>query len=404
MKPWPAISIPPISQTLPALRLKPTWGEKVESHNFTCYVCGITPYDATHLGHAATYLTFDLIIRYQFLSGKKINFIENVTDVDDPLLERAKRDGIDWNLLAESQINLFENDMTALRVIPPNLFLSVSETVDLVIEGITKLKEKNRIYELDGDIYFDISEFLEELPININEAIKIFGERGGDPERLGKRNSLDPLLWRANLPSEPGWESPFGLGRPGWHIECSVIALHGGSNKNEIGSTLDLQGGGRDLIFPHHFMSKVIAESISGRPFANEYVHTGMLGLDGEKMSKSRGNLIFVHKLIEQGNDPMVIRYALMKEHYSKDWMWSQEHLEKATEEVLKIRTALSKIEVAKTDQVINQMAIALSDNLNTPKALSLLLEWSEATLNGEIGGKVGSISRFLDSALGLAL
>ena len=402
MKSWPTLEVPPVPFEFPELKLLSTWGKGIERKIFTSYVCGITPYDATHLGHAATYLTFDLIHRYQILRGYKLNFVENITDVDDPLLERANRDNIDWKKLADQQVELFQRDMTALHIIPPRLYLSVSETINLVISGMKELEKQDLLYELQGDYYFKVSKHLESLPLALNKAITLFRERGGDPDRSGKEHPLDPLLWRRNIPGEPGWESPYGFGRPGWHIECSVIAISGVDvTSNPI---LNLQGGGSDLIFPHHFMSRIIAEGIAKRDFAAQYVHTGMIGLDGEKMSKSRGNLVFVHKLIDEGIDPMVIRFALLKSHYSKDRMWSAQLLDESESDVNLIRSALSKMEVAETESFIKKMVMALSDNLDTPKVVNLLIDWSKESLNGATGGSAGTMSRFLDSAMGLAL
>ena len=402
MKSWPSLEIPPINRELPALELKATSGQHLNRKFFNSYICGITPYDATHLGHAATYLAFDLVHRYQYLRGKNLNFIENITDVDDPLLERATRDGVDWKNLAANQVELFARDMTALHILPPKKYLSVSETIDLVVVGMQILDKQDQIYELEGDHYYDVSKHLSKLPISLTEALKVFGERGGDPDRAGKRHPLDPLVWRKNIPGEPGWESPYGFGRPGWHIECSVIAISGVDvTSNPI---LNLQGGGSDLIFPHHFMSRIIAEDIAKRDFAAQYVHTGMIGLDGEKMSKSRGNLVFVHKLIDEGIDPMVIRFALLKSHYSKDRMWSAQLLDESESDVNLIRSALSKMEVAETESFIKKMVMALSDNLDTPKVVNLLIDWSKESLNGATGGSAGTMSRFLDSAMGLAL
>ena len=404
MKPWPNVYLPPASFEFPELSINSTWGRRIDRDKFNIYVCGITPYDATHLGHARTYLTFDLINRYQVLRGRSLNFIENVTDVDDPLFERARRDGIFWKDLSDSQVRLFESDMTSLRVLPPKTYLSVSETVNLVIDGIKKLDDKKKIYKLDQDLYFDIGSHLKSLPISMDDAIQIFQERGGDPNRPGKRNSLDPVLWRASKSDEPSWESPFGLGRPGWHIECSVIAIFGATVTGKSEPLLDIQGGGTDLIFPHHFMTKVIAEEISNLSFAAEYVHTGMLGYEGEKMSKSKGNLVFVNEILKSDVDPMVLRYALIKLHYSEDSMWDNALLDSAALEITKIRSALSRSEVAPTSNIIQNMVIALSKNLDVDLALRHLLNWSEETLQGKSGGNVGTISRFIDSALGLAL
>lgn len=402
---WPTLEIPPSDEDFPELKLTPTWGKEFVRKNFNIYVCGITPYDATHLGHAATYITFDLINRYQILRKLQSNFIENITDVDDPLLERAKRDGVDWKVLAESQTSLFIKDMTALRVLPPRTFLSVSETINLVIEGILKLLSSDVAYEINGDFYYDISNQIKNLPLALDKALQIFGERGGDPNRAGKRHPLDPLLWRKHVGSEPGWDSPFGKGRPGWHIECAVIAIFGAAGHYEKGEPiLNLQGGGSDLIFPHHFMTKVIAEDLTDADFAAQYVHTGMLGLEGEKMSKSKGNLVFVHRLLEEGIDPMAIRIALINGNYSDDRMWSRKLLDDANEILNDTRNAIAKSEVAITETVIKEMIEALANNLNTSKVLQVLKKWNQETLSGASGGNAGKLSRFLDSALGLAI
>ena len=406
MKSWPSLEIPPINRELPALELKATSGQHLNRKFFNSYICGITPYDATHLGHAATYLAFDLVHRYQYLRGKNLNFIENITDVDDPLLERATRDGVDWKNLAANQVELFARDMTALHILPPKKYLSVSETIDLVVAGMQILDKQDQIYELEGDHYYDVSKHLSKLPISLTEALKVFGERGGDPDRAGKRHPLDPLVWRKNIPGEPGWESPFGFGRPGWHIECSVIAMQA-LQLGEIGidePVLDIQGGGSDLIFPHHFMTRVIAEDISNRTFAAQYVHTGMIGLAGTKMSKSLGNLVFVHKLLEENIDPMVIRHALLSGKYSADRSWSDDLLQSSKEQIERLRIALSKLDVAPTEPVISEVIGALADDLDTPRALAALNSWALSTLTGKEGGNAGNLSRFIDGTLGLAL
>jgi L-cysteine:1D-myo-inositol 2-amino-2-deoxy-alpha-D-glucopyranoside ligase len=374
------------------------------------YVCGITPYDATHLGHAATYLTFDLINRYLRLSGVKVDFVENITDIDDPLFERAKRDNQSWSDLGNSQIALFESDMTNLRVIPPKNYVAVTDAMPSIITAIENLVEKGFTYEISGNVYFRISPFIQSLPVSMDEALRIFAERGGDPDRVGKENPLDPILWVANKDDEPGWNSKIGFGRPGWHIECSVIAL-----ENLIGSdyldkevrksrTIDLQGGGTDLIFPHHFMSAALAKALTGDDFADAYLHAAMVGLDGEKMSKSKGNLVFVSKLLQEGIDPMVLRHALLSEKYSEDRMWGDETLSSSTGRVLSVRSALSLIECAPTDQVIESIAQCIANDLDTPKALQILDKWASDSIKGETGGSVGELSRFIDAALGLAL
>ena len=410
---WPELEVPRTQRPLPKLKLAYTSGNadlEVHSDQFKLYVCGITPYDATHLGHAATYLTFDLINRYLELTGTSVNFVENITDIDDPLFERAKRDNQSWAQLGESQVALFTSDMTALRILPPANYVAVTEAMDSIIFAIENLVDKRFTYELAGNIYFRIEPFLDELSISIDEALKIFAERGGDPKLPGKENALDPILWVGNKDGEPGWDSKMGFGRPGWHIECSVIALENLigkdylNSKNRLTHGIDLQGGGSDLIFPHHFMSAAIAKALCGFDFARGYLHTGMVGLDGEKMSKSKGNLVLVSELLKSGYDPMVIRHALLSQGYAEDRMWHLETLLRSQERVVKLRSALARIEVAPTDKVIDSVAEHIANNLDSSSALEVLDQWALDTENGAIGGSVGELSRFIDAALGLAL
>ncbi len=268
----------------------------------TMYVCGITPYDATHLGHAATYLAFDLVQRMWLDAGHQVHYVQNITDIDDPLLERAHRDGVSWRKLADREIGLFRDDMTALRVIPPADYIGAVEAMDEVTAAVQELLDAGAAYRVTDeqypDVYFDVTasgHFGYESRYDEPTMLRLSAERGGDPDRPGKRQRLDPLLWRMERPGEPSWTSPMGRGRPGWHIECAVIA------GNRIGPVIDLQGGGSDLIFPHHECSAAHAEVLSGkRPFARHYTHAGMIGLDGEKMSKSKGNLVFVSRLLHR--------------------------------------------------------------------------------------------------------
>ena len=410
---WPELEVPRTQRPLPKLKLAYTSGNAdlgVHSDQFKLYVCGITPYDATHLGHAATYLTFDLINRYLELTGTSVNFVENITDIDDPLFERAKRDNQSWAQLGESQVALFTSDMAALRILPPANYVAVTEAMDSIIFAIENLVDKRFTYELAGNIYFRIEPFLDELSISIDEALKIFAERGGDPKLPGKENALDPILWVGNKDGEPGWGSKMGFGRPGWHIECSVIALENLIGKDYLNSKsglthgIDLQGGGSDLIFPHHFMSAAIAKALCGFDFAKGYLHAGMVGLDGEKMSKSKGNLVLISELLKSGYDPMVIRHALLSQGYAEDRMWHLETLLKSQERVVKLRCALARIEVAPTDKVIDSVAEHIANNLDSSSALEVLDQWALDTENGAIGGSVGELSRFIDAALGLAL
>ena len=407
MNSWPQIFLPPLDDyVFPQLNLLDSNRGLVKastSQNFSIYVCGITPYDSTHLGHAATYLAFDLINRYQMLAKHQVDFIENVTDIDDPLLERAKRDNQDWQTLAQEQIDLFKSDMSALRVIPPKKLVKVTESFDLIEKFITQLSDRGFLYKIEEDYYFSVGDFLEDLPMTVDQAKIIFQQRGGDPERIGKKHPLDPVIWLANQEGDPGWPSKFGYGRPGWHVECTAIACNHLDNSNSD-PIIDLQGGGSDLLFPHHYMSAKIVQAAYGREFSSLYIHAGMIGLDGEKMSKSKGNLVFVSKLLEDGVDPMIIRWALLTGHYQSDRQWSDDLLKKAESEVGLMRTALSRTEVADTDQLLKDLISDLSNNLDTPSALNRLVLWAKESQKDAHHNQSGQVSRAIDSLLGLAL
>ena len=407
---WPDAYMPPALAGIkhPTLQLFDSYkGKKVDilGEQSSLYICGITPYDATHMGHAATYLTFDLVNRYLRASGKNVSFVENITDIDDPLLERATRDNQDWRELAESQIELFREDMTSLGVLPPNAYRGVIESMDEIISTVEEMIATGRSYILDGDIYLDLNQVdgaIENLPLALDQALKIFEERGGDPARVGKRHALDPLLWKARKGDDPFWEAPFGQGRPGWHIECTAIAL---KNLPKASSTsITLQAGGSDLVFPHHYMTALQAKALTGVEFASCYSHAGMIGLDGEKMSKSKGNLVFVSKLRQEGVSPALIRIALFTDRYSTDRMWSRELLDDANKLFARLLSALSRQEVAPTFEVVQEIVNAISNDLNTPKVFELLNSWCLKTEEGEVGGSPGEISRALDTYLGITL
>jgi L-cysteine:1D-myo-inositol 2-amino-2-deoxy-alpha-D-glucopyranoside ligase len=409
MKMWPLISLPPLPLKLTPLSLRDTQHGMTEvksSRFFSMYVCGITPYDATHLGHAATYLSFDLINRYLTLEHTNVSFTENVTDIDDPLLERANKSGVDWEKLADDQLTLFKNDMAALRVMPPDNLVKVTDSMDLIESFISKLQSKGFTYSVGSDLYFSVEGFLKELPISVEEAISIFSERGGDPQRPGKKHPLDPLLWLANKEGEPGWSSTFGFGRPGWHVECTAIALEY-LDREDKEFVIDLQGGGSDLIFPHHFMSAQLIKAATGREFAKLFIHTGMIGYEGEKMSKSKGNLVFVSKLLEQGVDPLVIRWALLKNHYQTDREWTQNLLIQASAEVELVRSALSKSEVIDPNTYLKGVSEAIANNLDTATALELIINWSKESLEedktDDFVNSAGLMSRGIDALLGLS-
>jgi L-cysteine:1D-myo-inositol 2-amino-2-deoxy-alpha-D-glucopyranoside ligase len=413
MKSWASVVIPQLNDSFnfPPISLTNSKTLKNEvlpkKDTYRMYVCGITPYDATHLGHAATYLTFDLIIRYLRASGSEVLYVQNITDIDDPLLERATRDNLNWEDLATSQIDLFRGDMVNLRVIPPTHYIGAVEAIDLVSEAVTALQAAGSIYSIEQDLFFKnySSQDFGSLSHLDKETMKeIFSQRGGNPTLAGKIDPLDCLVWMAKREGEPGWPSVHGVGRPGWHIECTAIALKYLAPVESDETCIDIQGGGSDLIFPHHEMCAAQAQVLTGKELAATYVHAAMIGLDGEKMSKSKGNLVFVSKLIKSGTDPMVIRFALMSQHYRLDRMWTDELLEDATKRLANIRKALSAPSVAPTKPVIEKIILALSGDLNTPMALAELDKWALDSLNEVSGGEAKELSTALDALLGLAL
>jgi len=267
------------------------------------YVCGITPYDATHIGHAATYLAYDTLIRLWLDAGYDVRYVQNTTDVDDPLLERAAATGVDWRTLAAEQTERFRRDMESLGVIPPEDYVAATEMIAQVSDAVRRLLERGSAYRVDDDIYFDSAAAAAASPWHLGQVshldrptmLELFAERGGDPERSGKRDALDPLLWRDARDGEPSWETVLGAGRPGWHIECSVIA------QEFLDLPLTVNGGGSDLVFPHHEFSAGHTAALTGRPLANLYSHTGLVAYRGEKMSKSLGNLVLVSALVDAG-------------------------------------------------------------------------------------------------------
>lgn len=368
------------------------------------YVCGITPYDATHLGHAATYVAFDLVNRCWRDCSLTVDYVQNVTDVDDPLLERARETGADWRQLAMDQTKLFTEDMQALNVLPPKEYLGAVETIPLVIQRIQELQRRDAIYAIDQDLYFSVHSdprFGEVSALDRAEMLRIFAERGGDPDRPGKRDPLDCLVWLAERTGEPSWDSPFGRGRPGWHIECVAIALE------YLGMTLDLQGGGSDLIFPHHEMGAAEAQVVTGAwPYARHYVHTGMVGWQGHKMSKSRGNLVFVSRLRESGVDPMAIRLAILAHHYRQDWEWSDAALATAGDRLTRWRRAVNADSGPSGTAVLDRLRDRLSDDLDTAGAIASIDSWAQAASEGRGSDNQapGIVSDAVDALLGVRL
>ncbi|MFE1872196.1 cysteine--1-D-myo-inosityl 2-amino-2-deoxy-alpha-D-glucopyranoside ligase [Streptomyces sp. NPDC059496] len=369
------------------------------------YVCGITPYDATHIGHAATYNAFDLVQRVWLDTKRQVHYVQNVTDVDDPLLERALRDDQDWTELAERETALFREDMTALRMLPPQHYIGAVEAIPGIVPLVERLRDAGAAYELDGDTYFSVEadpHFGGVSHLDAEAMRLLSAERGGDPDRPGKKNPLDPMLWMAARPGEPSWDGgSLGRGRPGWHIECVAIAL------DHLGMGFDIQGGGSDLAFPHHEMGASHAQVLTGEfPMAKAYVHAGMVALHGEKMSKSKGNLVFVSALRRSGVDPAAIRLALLSHHYRADWEWTDAVLDEAVARLERWRAAVSRPDGIPADAVLEEVREALANDLDAPAALAAVDRWVELqnATDGDDESAPGLVSRTVDALLGVAL
>ncbi|MFD1376214.1 cysteine--1-D-myo-inosityl 2-amino-2-deoxy-alpha-D-glucopyranoside ligase [Glutamicibacter sp. NPDC090743] len=376
------------------------------------YVCGITPYDATHMGHAATYVTFDLVQRTWRDAGRTVAYTQNITDVDDPLLERAAATNVDWRELAESQIQLFRDDMEALNVIPPQNYIGAVESIHWLVPVVEQLLDADLAYRVpagadgvEGDVYFDTLAAQNDAwklgavsNYDRQTMLGFFAERGGDPDRAGKRDALDPLLWRAAREGEPSWDGgKLGAGRPGWHIECSVIA------RKTLPAPFTVQGGGSDLIFPHHEFSAAHAAAGDNAELAQTYVHTGMVGLDGEKMSKSLGNLVLVSKLREAGVEPVAIRAVLLSQHYRSDWFWTEQLLAAAQQRVAAWRQALATTSNEDAAKVVESIRKHMADDIDAPSALEALDRWA-AQPAGSNGDGAEALRHGIDALLGLKL
>jgi L-cysteine:1D-myo-inositol 2-amino-2-deoxy-alpha-D-glucopyranoside ligase len=408
VKSWPTPYIPALPGNGLPLSLYDTATQQVRptepGPTARMYVCGITPYDATHMGHAFTYVTFDLINRAWRDAGHEVHYVQNVTDIDDPLLERAVATGQDWQEIALRETALFREDMTDLNVIPPRDYIGAVESIPSVAEHVATLRDKGAVYSVDGDLYFRVRsdpEFGRVARLDDDTMRAVFAERGGDPERPGKEDPLDCLVWQLERPDEPAWDTPLGHGRPGWHIECAAIAL------DHLGMTIDVQGGGTDLTFPHHEMSASEAQVLMDAwPFARHFVHSAMVSWQGHKMSKSRGNLVFVSVLRRDGIDPNAIRLALLAHHYRSDWAWTDLGLEGARERLTLWRQAADGDRGPSAEPVLQRVREHLANDLRTPEALDAVDAWAQAQQAGE-GDDEGSpdlIRRLADALLGVRI
>ncbi len=329
------------------------------------YTCGITPYDATHLGHAATFIAYDVLQRRLIDRGHQVTCVRNVTDVDDPLFAKARELGVHYLDLAAGQEARFERDLEALNALPVASTPRASSAIPDIRGFIGMVIERGYAYESGGSVYFDVSKvpsFGSLSGYSEAEMMDLARQRGGNVDDPNKRNPLDFVLWHPSADDEPAWDTMWGPGRPGWHIECSALALR------ELGTTIDLHGGGADLIFPHHECERAQSEAATGEPFVRHWMHTALISKDGHKMSKSLGNLVFVDALRETW-DPMVIRLLLIENHYRTEWEWDDSRLEANHTRLIAWRKASQGTE----GRVIDQVRDCLDADLRTPEAVAAI-------------------------------
>ena len=470
MESWRRADVPVLPGSGPAPRLHDTaTGQLVLAAAgpvATLYACGITPYDATHMGHAATYAAWDLLIRAWLDAAPEapeapearktletpeapetqetqgtpepprapgryaVVYVQNVTDVDDPLLERAERDGEDWRELARRETQRYREDMEALRLLPPTHLIGAVEALPVIERFSARMADRGALYNVDEDVYFarsadpgfgSLSGPGTACGYGPAEMAELAAQRGGDPDRPGKKDPLDVLVWQAERPGEPAWDSRFGRGRPGWHVECAAIATE------YLGNSFDVQAGGSDLVFPHHEMSASharVALSPADHSFARVYVHAGMVSYHGEKMSKSLGNLVFVSRLLADGVDPMAIRMALLAHHYRSDWEWTNAVLGDAQARLARWRAALARAEAAApeavtpgttpaaaAEMVLSGVRARMRDDLDAPGALAVVDHWADTLvaepptrITAEDLAGVRLVKATVDALLGISL
>ena len=366
----------------------------------TMYTCGITPYDAAHVGHAATYLAYDVLRRRLHDLGYRTWLVRNVTDVDDDILRKAAELGVHYLDLAAEEMARFSADMDALGLLPADIEPRATSAIPDILGFIGMVLESGHAYEAGRAVYFSVSSWERFGAISHcprEQMLAFARERGGNPDDPNKVDPLDFILWQPSAPGEPAWDSLWGKGRPGWHIECSALALR------ELGLTIDLHGGGSDLIFPHHECEAAQSEAATGEPFVRHWVHTAMVGYEGTKMSKSLGNLVFVHDLLKTW-EPAVIRLAVLAHHYRRDWEWTDALLDEAAKrlERWRARSAGAAATTAFGLGALGEVQKALDDDLDTPAAISALDHAAAAV--AEAGGAPGEALAPAAALLGIQL
>ncbi len=343
------------------------------------YVCGITPYDSTHLGHANTYLTYDLLVRRLEDLGHTVEMVRNITDVDDSILPKARELGIDYLELAATELERFHGDMQALNTRAPDAEPRATESIEPIIDLVQRLTDLGHTYTIDGTTWFDVAtspNFGRLSGYAPDTMLAFAAERGGTPTDLRQRNPLDFVLWQPSAADEPSWDSPFGPGRPGWHIECSAMSWA------HFGQTLDIHGGGSDLIFPHHECERAQSELGYGQILARHWIHSGMVAYQGTKMSKSLGNLVFVNELVKS-HSPQAVRLALMGHHYRDDWEWFDGDIDDGQERFDRIQLAVSKGTGPNPESALAEVRRALDDDLDAPRAREAIDALALAILDG---------------------
>lgn len=380
------------------------------SDTVTIYVCGVTPYDTTHLGHSFTYASFDVLIRYLESKGKTVKYVQNVTDIDDDILRKANEVGGNWREVGNRWTAHFIRDMKALNVRPPDYFPRATAVIEEMVEVVQALLDKGHAYESGGNVYFHVDSWepfgkLSRLPRQ--EMLAVANERGNHPDDPHKKDPLDFVLWQAQAPDEPAWDSPWGPGRPGWHIECSTLA------SQYLGNTIDIHGGGADLMFPHHDCEIAQTECATGEePFVRFWMHTAMVEHEGEKMSKSLGNLVMVRDLLEEGWHPDALRLYMHSHHYRQPWAHNPERLQKAAEQARLLREALTVQSGDGRPNSIrgprNTFATAMEDDLDTPTAVAALEQFAheilDAARKGQNVAEAQDALRHMGGILGLLL
>lgn len=348
--------------------------EPIKKNEVSLYVCGITPYDTTHLGHAFTYTAFDVLYRFLQFQNYTVNYTQNVTDIDDDLLKRAKRDNKEWKELGKWWTKKYLKDMKTLNNIKPTHYVKATETIPTIATIIKKLVHDGFAYENQGNVYFEVRkdpEYGKLSKFTRNQMLQLAKERGADTADPHKKDPLDFILWQKSLPVEPMWKSSYGKGRPGWHIECSAMIY------KYLGKNIDIHGGGNDLRYPHHESEIAQSENFTGKkPFAKLWMHTGTVMYKREKMSKSLGNLIMVSDLLKQYS-ANAIRYLLLSHHYRKPWEYEKRELDEIKKVVQKneniLKTASGSQNLEST--IMDAFSTALANDLDTPKTLSILNE-----------------------------